>query len=56
MIKWKRPNGSTIETNSDAGNIKQALSLGWVLAEKPKQKRRKNGNSSGSSKTGVIAD
>lgn len=29
MIKWKRPSGSTIETNDSSETVAYAKSLGW---------------------------
>lgn len=34
MIKWKRPSGTTIETNEAPANIAAAEALGWERVEK----------------------
>lgn len=33
MIKWKKPNGTEIETNDLPANIERALELGWVRVD-----------------------
>ena len=34
MIKWKKPNGTELETNDDKGNVEFAELNGWVRVEK----------------------
>jgi len=38
MIEWKRPSGSTIETNDDKRNIAAAKKLGWKRVKKTQEK------------------
>jgi len=47
-IKWRKPNGSIIETNGEKASIETAVALGWELveqdgAEKPKRGRPPKG-------------
>jgi len=36
-ITWKRPSGSTIETNDDPETVKEAEALGWTRKGKAKE-------------------
>lgn len=38
VIKWVKPNGVEISTNTLAATIEYAESLGWERADKPKPK------------------
>ena len=38
MIKWKRPSGSTIETNETDATIKHAVESGWERVKPKKNK------------------
>ena len=58
-MKWKKPNGTEIETNNEKATIEKCVSLGWEPAteEKPKKRGRPkkvvtDGDSSGSDQAG----
>lgn len=34
MIKWKKPNGTIIETNETEASIKAAVDMKWVQVKK----------------------
>ncbi len=40
-IKWKRPSGSTIETNDSQATIEQCESLGYTRVKAPAKKAAK---------------
>jgi len=45
-MKWKKPNGSEIETNDDEATIEYCKSLKWkeVKTKKPKETEDVNGD------------